>query len=64
MTARRNGQALVLRENGEWLRYVLWGAAIGMGFLAASAISSPDRDVGRIFGSVMVVLFFGSCGLC
>lgn len=62
MTVRRNGQALVLRENGEWLRYVLWGVAIGMGFLAASTISSPDRDVGKIFGSLMGVLFFGFCG--
>ncbi len=51
-----------MRENGEWLRYVFWGAAIGMGFLVVSAINSPVRDVGKIAGSAMAVLFFGFSG--
>jgi hypothetical protein len=62
MTPYENGKALVLRENGEWLRYVLWGAAIGMCFLAVSAINSPVRDVGKIIGSALGVLLFGFSG--
>jgi|CXWL01.1.fsa_nt_gi hypothetical protein len=32
------------------------------GLLATSAVSSPDRDAGKIFGSAIDVLFFGFCG--
>ncbi|MBI5149409.1 MAG: hypothetical protein HZA28_01380 [Candidatus Omnitrophica bacterium] len=52
----------VLRENNEWLRYVFWGAAIGMGFLVVSAVNSPVRDVVKIIGSVMGVFLFGFSG--
>ena len=62
MTPNENGEPLVLRENGEWLRYVFWGAAIGMYFLALSAINSPVRDVGKIIGSALGVLLFGFSG--
>lgn len=53
---------MTLRENSEWLRYVLWGAAIGMGFLVVLTVNSPVRDVGRIVASAMGVLLFGFSG--
>jgi hypothetical protein len=62
MTTPRTDQALVLRENSEWLRYVLWGAAIGMCFLVVSAINSPVRDVGKIIASALGVLLLGFSG--
>jgi hypothetical protein len=63
MTPHENGKALVLRENSEWLRHVLWGTAIGMCFLAVSAVNSPARDVGKIIGSALGVLLLGFSGL-
>lgn len=55
-------RTFVLRENSEWLRYVFWGGAIGMGFLVVSAINSPVRDVVKIIGSAMGVLLLGFSG--
>lgn len=62
MAMDKNGPALVLRENGEWLRYVFWGAAVGMGLLAVHAIGSPVRDFGKIIGSALGILLFGFSG--
>jgi hypothetical protein len=53
---------MTLRENSEWLRYVLWACAIGLCFLAASFISAPVHDFGKIIGSVMGVFLFGFSG--
>jgi hypothetical protein len=55
-------QAFVLRENSEWLRYVLWASAVGLGILAANAIAAPVRDTGKIIGSLLGVLLFGFSG--
>jgi len=55
-------QAFVLRENSEWLRYVLWACAVGLGILAANAIAAPVRDTGKIIGSLLGVLLFGFSG--
>ncbi len=62
MAAPRSGQAFVMRENAVWLRYALWGIAIGLGFLVVSAINSPVRDVGKIIGGTVGVLLFGFSG--
>lgn len=61
MTPHQN-ETFVLRESGEWFRYVLWGAAVGMGVLTVSAVNSPVREVGKIVGGAMGVLLFGFSG--
>ena len=53
---------MTLRENSEWLRYVLWGAAIGMGFLVVNSVNSPVRDVWKIVASAMGILLLGFSG--
>lgn len=53
---------MTLRENSEWLRYLLWACAIGLCVLAASFINAPVQDVGKIVGSLMGVLLFGFTG--
>lgn len=55
-------RALVLRENGEWLRYVLWGCAVGMGWLLAGAITSVRRDPWMIYAGVTGMLLFAFSG--
>ena len=61
-THRKNDGALVLRKNGGWLRYLFWGAAIGMCFVVAAALASPVRDWVKIIASALGVLFFDFCG--
>jgi hypothetical protein len=58
----RSDQPLILKENSEWLRYVLWGGAIGMCFIAASTIASPEREAGKIVGAALGVLLLGFAG--
>jgi len=53
---------MILRENSEWLRYVLWGCAIGCCFLVAGAVRAPETDAGKMIGAVMGVLLFGFSG--
>jgi hypothetical protein len=62
MARHKYDQPFILRENSEWLRYVMWSAAIGIGLLLASAINSPERDVGKIIGSAAGVLLLGFSG--
>ena len=62
MTKHGDDQAFILQENSGWLRYVLWGCAIGFCVLAVSVINAPVRDVGKVIGSVMGVLLFGFSG--
>lgn len=62
MTPHESSNTFVLRENGEWLRYVLWGSALGMGFLAVSTINAPVRDLGKIIGGIMGILLFTFSG--
>ena len=53
---------MTLRENSEWLRYVLWACAIGLCFLTVNFINAPILDFGKIIGSVMGVFLFGLSG--
>lgn len=62
MTAHQGSKEVILRENSEWLRYVFWAGAIGLGILAIQAINADDRDFGKIIGSSLGALFFGFSG--
>lgn len=53
---------LVFLESSAWLRYVFWGAAIGMLLLAAGAINATDRDLERALECLLGALLFGFCG--
>ena len=62
MTAHKGSEAVILRENSEWLRYVFWASATGLGILAIQAINADDRDFGKIIGSSLSVLLLGFSG--
>lgn len=53
---------LVLKENSGWLRYVFWGAAIGMFFLAIGAFNAPVPDVQKAVLSLLGVALLGFSG--
>jgi hypothetical protein len=53
---------MILRENGEWLRYVLWAGAVGLCFVTAAALGAPERDLGKVIGGVLGVLLFAFSG--
>lgn len=50
---------MTIRENGEWLRYVFWFGAIGLALLALQHAAAPERDTGKIIGSILGSLLFG-----
>jgi hypothetical protein len=58
----RNQDALVLRDNREWLRYVFFAGAVGMCFLLASMLNSPERETGKMIGTFAGILLLGFCG--
>jgi hypothetical protein len=62
MRENKVDRAFTLRENREWLRYVFWGGAIGMGFLLANATRVTPHDLGKIIGSAAGVLLLSFSG--
>ena len=54
---RPGGEALVLRETNEWLRYALFGGALVMGLLAAYNLA-VSGDFMKIVGSLLGVVLF------
>jgi hypothetical protein len=62
MGIRSSGEALVLRENSEWLRYVFWGAAIGLSVLMVNTVNAPVREVGKIIGIAAGILLTAFSG--
>lgn len=55
-------EIIFLKENSEWLRYVLWAGAIGLGVVAFQAFNTENRDYGKIIGSTLGVLLMGFSG--
>lgn len=55
-------QTFVFKENGEWLRYVLWACAGGLLFLSATMALAQDHDSVKIIASLLGVLLFGFSG--
>lgn len=53
---------MIIRENGEWLRYVFWCVAIGLAVSAIQHAASPEQDAGRIVASFLGVVLFGFSG--
>jgi hypothetical protein len=53
---------MTIRENAEWLRYVLWCCALGLALLAIQSAISPGQDTGKIVGSILGALLFGFSG--
>lgn len=52
----------ILKEHGEWLRYVLWACAAAMALLTADTFAASAHDPGKIFAGAMGVLLFGFSG--
>lgn len=52
----------MLHENSGWLRYVLWGVAIGMSVLMVNTVNAPDREVGKMIGIAAGILLTGFSG--
>jgi hypothetical protein len=53
---------MTIRENSEWIRYVLWACAIGFCFLTTSFLNTPVIDFGKVIGSVAGIILFGFSG--
>lgn len=53
---------MIIRENSEWLRYVFWCCALGLGLLAVQIATSPDRDTSKIITCILGSILFGFSG--
>jgi len=53
---------LVFRDNSEWLRYVFFAGAAGMGLLVYTTLTGAERDTGKIIGGTLGVLLLGFSG--